>query len=57
MKVDLKREIPTYTARRGRFDVVTVPPLEFLMVDGHGDPNTAPAYRTRSRRCTRSCTR
>jgi len=45
MKVDLKREIPTYTARRGRFDVVTVPPLWFLMVDGHGDPNTAPAYR------------
>ena len=45
MKTDLKREIPTYAARRGRFDVVTVPPLRYLMVDGHGDPNTAPAYR------------
>ena len=21
-----------------------VPPLQFLMIDGHGDPNTAPAY-------------
>ncbi|QCB92667.1 GyrI-like domain-containing protein [Cellulomonas shaoxiangyii] len=45
MKVDLKKQIPTYTARRGRFDVVEVPPLGYLMVDGHGDPNTAPGYR------------
>ncbi|NKY40178.1 GyrI-like domain-containing protein [Cellulomonas septica] len=43
-KVDLKKEIPTYTARRGRFDVVEVPPLTYLAVDGHGDPNTAPEY-------------
>ncbi|MGO4533770.1 GyrI-like domain-containing protein [Leifsonia sp. 2MCAF36] len=45
MKVDLKKELGTYTARRGRFDVVTVPPLRYLMVDGHGDPNTAEQYR------------
>lgn len=43
-KIDGKREIPTYAARRGRFDLVTVPPLPFLMIDGHGDPNTAPEY-------------
>jgi len=43
-KVDLRRELPTYTARPGRFDVVTVPPLRFLMVDGHGDPNTSQRY-------------
>lgn len=45
MKVDLKKEIATYAARRGRFDLVTVPPLPYLMCDGAGDPNTAPAYR------------
>ena len=44
MPTDLKREIPSYTAARGRFSVVDVPPLDYLMVDGHGDPNTAPAY-------------
>lgn len=44
-KVDLKRGIATYTARRGRFDVVDVAPQRFLMIDGHGDPNTSPAYR------------
>ncbi len=44
MKVDLKREIPTYAARRGRFDVVEVEAARFLMVDGHGDPNTSDSY-------------
>ncbi|WP_431246341.1 GyrI-like domain-containing protein [Leifsonia xyli] len=44
MKVDLKKELPAYSARRGRFDVITVPPLRYLAVDGHGDPNTD-AYR------------
>ncbi len=44
MKADLRREIPAYAARRGRFDVVTVPPLRYLMIDGSGDPNTGGAY-------------
>ena len=26
------------------FSLVQVPPLHYLMIDGHGDPNTAPAY-------------
>jgi hypothetical protein len=43
VKADLKAEIGTYAARRGRFDVVTVPPVQMLMIDGHGDPNTATA--------------
>lgn len=44
MKVDLKKEILTYAARRGEIAVVTVAPARFLMIDGHGDPNTSPAY-------------
>lgn len=44
MRIDLKKQIPAYRAPRGRFEVVTVPPLQYLMVDGHGDPNTAPEY-------------
>lgn len=45
MKVDLKRAIATYTAPRGRFEIVSVDPQQFLMVDGRGDPNTVAAYR------------
>jgi len=43
-KVDLKRSIATYSAPRGSFEIVDVPPLRYLMVDGHGDPNTAEDY-------------
>ncbi|MHA7209119.1 GyrI-like domain-containing protein [Arthrobacter sp. MDT1-65] len=45
MKTDFRKEIGTYTARRGRFEVVKVPVLRFLMIDGQGDPNTSDAYR------------
>lgn len=45
MKIDFKKELATYTAPRGRFEVVTVPAMQFLMIDGHGDPNTSQAYR------------
>ena len=40
MKVDLKKELASYGARRGVFEIVDVPPLRYLMIDGHGDPNT-----------------
>lgn len=40
MKTDFKKTIPTYKAPRGRFELVDVPDLQFLMIDGHGDPNT-----------------
>ncbi len=44
MKIDFKKELATYSARRGTFSLVTVPTMQFLMIDGHGDPNTVPAY-------------
>jgi hypothetical protein len=44
MKTDLTKTLDTYRARRGEIRLVEVPPLRYLMVDGHGDPNTAPEY-------------
>lgn len=44
MKVDLKKQLDSYRARVGETRVVDLPPLQYLMVDGHGDPNTSPAY-------------
>lgn len=38
-KIDFKKSLPSYTARAGAFEVVDVPPLNYLMIDGHGDPN------------------
>ena len=43
-KIDLTKQLkPLYSARREPA-LVEVPDLGFLMVDGHGDPNTAPEY-------------
>lgn len=44
MKVDLKKQIASYTAPRGRFEIARVPPMRYLAIDGAGDPNTASAY-------------
>lgn len=45
-KIDVKRTLRTlYNPPRGQFALVEVPPLDYLAVDGRGDPNTAPAYR------------
>lgn len=43
-KVDLKKELASYRAKRGRFDVLDVAPAQFLAVDGQGDPNTSQEY-------------
>ena len=43
-KTDLKKTLDGYQARRGEFRVLEVPPLPYLMIDGHGDPNTAQEY-------------
>ena len=42
---DIKKALPAlYAPKRGGFHVVDVPEIAFLMVDGHGDPNTSPVY-------------
>lgn len=44
MKVDHKKE-PHYRAKKGSLDYLTVPPMDFLKIDGMGDPNTSEEYR------------
>ena len=44
-KIDLKKELAyLYHASAQAVTLVEVPPLQFLMIDGAGDPNSAPAY-------------
>lgn len=44
MKTDLKKELPGYAGKVGRFDLLELPPRNYLMLDGHGDPNSTPLY-------------
>ena len=44
-KIDFKKELKhLYQPSTKEFAVVDVPPMNFLMIDGHGDPNTAQEY-------------
>ncbi len=44
-KIDFKTEYKSlYSAPTKDFALVEVPPLPYLMFDGHGDPNIAPEY-------------
>jgi len=44
MKVDFKKSLDSYRARHLEFRVLDVPSLQYLMVDGRGDPNNASEY-------------
>ncbi|MDP9824002.1 hypothetical protein [Nocardioides massiliensis] len=43
-KVDFKKSLDSYQAKAGELRFVEVPELQYLMIDGEGDPNTAPAF-------------
>ena len=43
-KVNLRKTIDGFHARAGEFREIDVPPTRYLMTDGHGDPNTSPAF-------------
>lgn len=43
-KTDFKKTIDAYRAKVGEFRLIDVPPLQYLMIDGHGDPNTSSEF-------------
>lgn len=43
-KIDFKKALDSYRARVGQFLVIEIPEMRYLMIDGHGDPNTSSAY-------------
>lgn len=45
MATDPKKTLDAYQAKRGKARIVEVPPMQYLMIDGAGDPNRAQDYR------------
>lgn len=43
-KIDFKRTLDCYQATRGEFRIIEVPEMQYLMIDGQGDPNESPAF-------------
>ncbi len=45
MKTDFKKTLDSYQAKHGEFRVLDVPSMQYLMIDGHGDPNSSQEYK------------
>lgn len=43
-KIDFKKTLDSYQAKRGEYRILTVPTMQYLMIDGHGDPNTSQEF-------------
>ncbi len=44
-KFDFKKtDKKLYSGKIGRFDILDIPPIPYLMIDGAGNPNTSKAY-------------
>lgn len=43
-KVDLKKTLDDYKAQNHKFRIIEMPKRQYLMIDGHGDPNSSPEF-------------
>lgn len=41
LKVDFKKTFPTYKAKHHELQIIDIPTMQYLMIDGHGDPNSS----------------
>jgi hypothetical protein len=44
-KTDFKKSLDCYQAKPHEFRILDVPELQYLMIDGHGDPNTSQEFK------------
>ena len=43
-KIDFKKSLDSYKAQYHKFHLVQMPTMQYLMIDGHGDPNTSKEF-------------
>lgn len=43
-KTDFKKTLDCYRAKSGEFRILELPPMQYLMTDGHGDPNSSQEF-------------
>lgn len=44
-KIDLKKELESYKAQHHKIQIIEMPKMQYLMIDGHGDPNTSQEFK------------
>ena len=45
MKMDFKKSLPSYAAKRNQFSIIELPQMQCLMVGGHGGPDTSVEFK------------
>lgn len=43
-KADFKKTLSSYKAAKQKFSIIEIPKMQYLMVDGHGDPNSSKEF-------------
>jgi hypothetical protein len=43
-KIDFKKSLECYQAESHKFHIVDMPKLQYIMIDGHGDPNSSKEF-------------
>lgn len=44
-KQDFKKSLDSYQAKHNEFRIIKIPKMKYLMIDGHGDPNTSQDFK------------
>lgn len=44
-KIDFKKTLNSYKAKHNTFELIDIPVTKYLMIDGHGDPNTSQEFK------------
>lgn len=44
-KLDFKKSLDSYQAKHHQLRIVDIPAMHYLMIDGHGDPNTSQDFK------------
>lgn len=44
-KIDFKKELDCYQGKNHVFRIIEVPEFQYIMIDGHGDPNTSQEFK------------
>ena len=48
-KIDFKKELPYYKAKVGKPELVSIPTMNYLQIDGIGDPNISKDFQSLAR--------
>ena len=44
-KIDFKKTLDSYKSKHHQIQIIDMPRMQYLMIDGHGDPNSSEDFK------------